>query len=200
MRERGPACTGGSDSYRTEVPLPRRVLRDSFTRTTTSPIAGIAGVMCRGEVPREQDQDLSPHVGLVEDAEQVGPRNLAIIEHAPAHRQSPDVQSLLPGPVGAIHLPGCSNKSNISGAKGFSGSPVGSQRRQLPGDAGPRPARVAAAKQPTGRRLAPPGDWLSLYGMQEARGSSPLSSTQVRWIFRTAEHPPRGSYSSKVQQ
>jgi hypothetical protein len=26
-------------------------------------------VMCRGEVLRERDQDLSPHIGLVEDAE-----------------------------------------------------------------------------------------------------------------------------------
>jgi hypothetical protein len=32
-----------------------------------------------------------------------------------------------------------------------------------------------------------PGDWLELYGMQEARGSSPLSSTQIRQYISNKE-------------
>jgi hypothetical protein len=39
-----------------------------------------------------------------------------------------------------------------------------------------------------------------LHGMQEVSGSSPLSSTHVREIFRIAEQLLSGAYSSKVQQ
>jgi hypothetical protein len=46
------------------------------------------------------------------------------------------------GPVGRRQLSGsCSNRSNISDAKEFSGSQVGSQRRQLPGDTWPHPSQ-----------------------------------------------------------
>ncbi len=67
--------------------------------------------------------------------------------------------------------------SNISIAKEFPGSQVGSQRRQARSDARPRPATVAAGRWHTGRCQATPSDRPSPYGMQEVSGSSPLSST-----------------------
>jgi hypothetical protein len=74
----------------------------------------------------------------------------------------------------------------------FSGSRVGSQRRQPPGDAWPHRARVVAGKQPIGRRLASPGDCSSLYGMQEVRGSIRLAPLPVQWnnsnAHRTSPH------------
>ena len=39
-----------------------------------------------------------------------------------------------------------------------------------------------------------------LHGMQEVSGSSPLSSTQVRDLFRAVRLDPIEAYSSKVQQ
>jgi hypothetical protein len=91
---------------------------------------------------------------------------------------------------------GRSVNSNVSRANGISGSQVGSQRRQTQSDTGPHPARVAAGERHTGRYMATPCDGSSLYSMQEARGSSPLSSTGQK-------HNSNGSnskYSSKVQQ
>jgi hypothetical protein len=70
------------------------------------------------------------------------------------------------GPTGAIRRRGCSNRSNISDAKEFSGSQVGSQRRQAPGDVWPHPTRVAAAKQ----RL--PSAYQPALGVQ---GSAPVN-------------------------
>jgi hypothetical protein len=71
-----------------------------------------------------------------------------------------------------------SSYSNVSHANGISGrARVGSQRRQTPGDNKPRPASVTAGERHAGRYLATLSDCWGLYGMQEARGSSPLSST-----------------------
>jgi hypothetical protein len=77
-----------------------------------------------------------------------------------------------------------------------SGSQVGSQRRQAPGDIWPHPAKVAAAKQLIGPRQATPSDGWSVYGMQEVRGSNPLSSTQVKNIIRN----PAPTLIGQVQQ
>jgi hypothetical protein len=52
----------------------------------------------------------------------------------------------------------------------------------MPADAGrphrPHRARVLARERHVGRLLALPGDRPGLYGMQEVRGSNPLSSTR----------------------
>ena len=67
--------------------------------------------------------------------------------------------------------------SDVSAANEFHGSQVGSQRRQVPIDVRPHWARIAAGDRPARRRLAPSCDSRGLYGMQEVRGSNPLSST-----------------------
>jgi hypothetical protein len=63
---------------------------------------------------------------------------------------------------------------------------VGSQRWQALGDVRPQRARAFAGERPAERRRAPSGDGPGLYGMQEVRGSNPLSSTylQLKDIFR----------------
>jgi hypothetical protein len=48
--------------------------------------------------------------------------------------------------------------------------------------------------------MASSGNRLAIHGMQEVSGSSPLSSTQVKEVFRTARYDPLELYSSKVQQ
>ena len=73
---------------------------------------------------------------------------------------------------------------NVSLANGFAGSQVGSQRGQAPGDTRPHPATVIAGSRHAWRHLAPPGDGPGLYGMQEVRGSNPLSSTIFRVLVR----------------
>jgi hypothetical protein len=78
----------------------------------------------------------------------------------------------------------CSNHRVVSIANEFTGSQVGSQCRQAPGDIRPHRAKVLAAKRHAGRLLALSGDGPGLYGMQEVRGSNPLSSTQFIAIFR----------------
>jgi hypothetical protein len=50
------------------------------------------------------------------------------------------------------------------------------------------------------QHMALPVTVLVVHGMQEISGSSPLSSTQVRDFFRTAEKAAEAAYSSKVQQ
>ena len=75
---------------------------------------------------------------------------------------------------------GCSNRSNISDAKGFSGSQVGSQRRQLPGDAGPHSPESPQVNRPQGRRLAPMSDGLSLYGIGKVSGPTDPDHPSVR--------------------
>ena len=70
-----------------------------------------------------------------------------------------------------------SSRRIVSTANEFTGSQVGSQCRQEPGDVGPHRARVYAAKRHAGRLLGLSGDGLGLYGMQEVMGSNPLSST-----------------------
>ena len=63
-----------------------------------------------------------------------------------------------------------------------SGSQVGSQPRQLPGNVWPRPARVAAGKQLIGPRQATPGDRWSVHGIEKVGGPARLLIT-----------PPQGS-------
>jgi hypothetical protein len=67
-----------------------------------------------------------------------------------------------------------------------SGSQVGSQGGQAPGDARPRPATEAADDRHAGPRPATCGDGRNVYGMQEVRSSSLRSSTfsQVRGHLR----------------
>jgi hypothetical protein len=50
------------------------------------------------------------------------------------------------------------------------------------------------------QRMASAVDMPVVHGMQEVSGSSPLSSTQVKEVFRTAEKAAEAEYSSKVQQ
>src|SRR5712671_3687174 len=102
--------------------------------------------------------------------------------------EGPDPYRYSPGDGGAVVAVAedgrseniVSNDSNVSAANGIAGGQVGSQQRQTQGDAAPRRARVATGQWHARRRLAPPGDRLSPHGMQEARGSSPLSSTRYR--------------------
>ena len=96
------------------------------------------------------------------------------------------MQSLVPG--GSLHI--LRRFEEIVGgptASEFLGA--GSQQRQARGDAKPHPATVTAGERHMGPRLAPPGDGPGLYGMQEARGSSPLSSTftQVKGLLLALE-------------
>ena len=86
------------------------------------------------------------------------------------------------GAVAGMDL--CSIHRNVSLAQGFVGSQVGSQRRQAPGDTRPHPATVIAGSWHAGPRSALSGDEPGLYGMQEVRGSNPLSST----LFRGQRH------------
>jgi hypothetical protein len=71
------------------------------------------------------------------------------------------------------------NRRRLAALTG-SGSQVGSQRAATQGDARPRAATEAAGERHTGPRQATPSDSWSVHGMQEARGSSPLSSTAVQ--------------------
>ena len=81
--------------------------------------------------------------------------------------------------LGAGGCPGVAGQSELRrlAALTSSGSQVGSQRAAAPGDAGPRPATVAAGESGIGPRQATSGGGRSVYGMQEVRSSSLRSST-----------------------
>jgi hypothetical protein len=63
----------------------------------------------------------------------------------------------------------------------------------IPGDGQPTKLLVE-------QHLAALSHTLKLHGMQEVRGSTPLSSTQVRVYFDLVMDHPSEPYSTKVQQ
>ena len=108
----------------------------------------------------------------------------------------------LPGRAGpqlsGLGAGGCPGVAGYTGLRRLaalmnSGSQVGSQGGQAPGDARPRPATETAGEPRTGPRQATPGGGRSVYGMQELVGLCDYRTTSTglsaRWMTLCAVLP-----------